>query len=56
MQTTGQGILDRAMRVIRLDLPAYRDIELDKKATAEAAIVVGVVALATAIGSLRGDD
>lgn len=56
MQTTGQGILDRAMRVIRLDLPAYRDIELDKKATTEAAIVVGVVALATAIGSLRGED
>jgi len=56
VQSTGQGILDRAMRVIRLDLPAYREIELDKKATTEAAIVVGVVAVASAIGSLRGDD
>lgn len=56
VQTTGQGILDRAMRVLKLDLPAYREIELDKKATTEAAIVVGVVALATAIGGLRGDN
>ena len=56
MQTTGQGVLDRAMRVSRLELPAYREIELDKKATTEAAIVVGVVAVASAIGNLRGDD
>jgi len=56
VQTTGQGILDRAMRVIRLDLPAYREIELDKKATIEAAIVVGIVALAAAIGGLSGDN
>lgn len=52
----GEGILDRAMRVSKLELPVYRTIELDKKATTEAAIVVGVVAVASAIGSLGGDD
>ena len=52
----GEGILDRAMRVSKLELPVYRTIELDKKATTEAAIVVGVVAVAAAIGSLGGHD
>lgn len=44
------------MRVSKLELPVYRNIETDSKATTEAAIVVGVVAVATAIGSLGGDD
>lgn len=44
------------MRVSKLELPAYREIERDSRATTEAAIVVGVVAVAAAIGSLGGDD
>jgi len=44
------------MRVSKLELPVYRTIETDSKATTEAVIVVGVVAIATAIGSLGDDD
>lgn len=44
------------MQVSKLNLPVYRAIERDPKATTEAAIVVGVVAVASAIGNLGGDD
>jgi len=54
-QTTGRSILDRAQRVSMLELPVYRAIERDPGATREAAIVVAVVAVASAIGS-AGDE
>jgi hypothetical protein len=53
MEQTANTIIERAVRVARLDLPIYRTIARDPNATREAAIVVGVVALAAGIGSLR---
>jgi hypothetical protein len=49
-QDTGRYIYERARRVSLLDLPTIRRIETDPNATKEAAIVVGVVAIASAIG------
>ncbi|MBA3274632.1 MAG: YIP1 family protein [Chloroflexia bacterium] len=45
-------ILNRAIRVAKLDLPVYREIARDVNATKEAAVVVAVVALASGIGAL----
>jgi len=47
------GILTRAIRVAKLDLPVYREIARDRAATREAAAVVAVVALASGIGALN---
>jgi hypothetical protein len=52
MEQTANSIMNRALQVARLDLPAYREIARDVAATKEAAIVVAVVALASGIGSL----
>lgn len=46
------GILNRAIRVAKLDLPVYREIAHAANATKEAAVVVAVVALASGIGAL----
>ncbi len=46
------GILNRAIRVAKLELPVYREIARDANATKEAAVVVAVVALASGIGAL----
>lgn len=46
------GILNRAIRVAKLDPPVYREITRDANATKEAAVVVAVVALASGIGAL----
>lgn len=46
------GILNRAIRVAKLDPPVYREIARDANATKEAAVVVAVVALASGIGAL----
>jgi hypothetical protein len=51
-QQTGNVIVDRSLGVIKLDVPTYEAIEHDPSATQQAAIVVGVVALASAIGGL----
>ncbi len=45
-------ILNRAIRVAKLDLPVYREIARDANATKEAAVMVAVVALASGIGAL----
>ncbi|MGI8963705.1 MAG: YIP1 family protein [Thermomicrobiales bacterium] len=52
MQQSANGILNRAIRVAKLDLPVYREIAQDSRATTEAAIVVAVVAVASGIGAL----
>ena len=52
MDRTINHILNRAIRVAKLDLPVYRQIAQDGNATKEAAIVVAVVALASGIGAL----
>ncbi len=46
------GILKRAIRVVKLEQPVYREIARDANATKEAAVVVAVVALASGIGAL----
>jgi len=45
-------ILNRVIRVAKLDLPVYREIARDANATKEAAVVVAAVALASGIGAL----
>jgi hypothetical protein len=52
MEQTANAILDRAIRVAKLDLPVFRAIARDPNATREAAVVVAVVAIATGIGAL----
>lgn len=49
-QSTFEIIIDRAKRVMQLDQPVFRTIARDPNATRQAAIVVGVVAIASAIG------
>lgn len=49
-QSTFEVIIDRAKRVMQLDQPVFRTIARDPNATQQAAIVVGVVAVASAIG------
>jgi len=49
-QQTGNLIVDRCIGVLKLDVPTYEEIEHDPSATQQAAIVVGVVAIAGAIG------
>jgi hypothetical protein len=51
-QLSTDRILNRAVRVAKLDLPTYREIARDPSALQEAAIIVGLVALASGIGSL----
>ncbi len=52
MDQKASGILNRAIRVAKLDFPVYREIARDASATTEAAVVVAVVALASGIGAL----
>jgi hypothetical protein len=52
MEQTANAILDRAIRVAKLDLPVFRAIARDSNATREAAVVVAVVAIASGIGAL----
>lgn len=49
-QSTLDVIIDRAKRVMQLDQPVFRTIARDPNATQQAAIVVGIVAIAGAIG------
>ena len=44
------------MGVVRLNVPTYEEIEHDNSATTQAAIVVGVVAVASGIGALGSDE
>lgn len=48
----GRSITERMMGAATLDIATYEDVEHDTDATAQAAIVVGIVALCAAIGSL----
>ena len=49
-QSMTDVIIERARRVMQLDTPVYGTIARDPNATQQAAIVVGVVAIAGAIG------
>ncbi len=47
-------MIDRIMRVIKLDFPVFKEIESDSKATTEAAIIVVITTLLSAFGSAVG--
>ena len=54
MQAVGQRSLTERMKgAALLQVEAYEEVEADTTATGQAAIVVGIVALATAIGGAR---
>jgi len=44
-------MLERIIRIIKLDFPVFKDIESDPNATTQAAIVVAVTSVLSAIGS-----
>ena len=44
-------MLDRVLRVVKLDKSVYAEVEADEMATSQAAIVVAVIAVLSAIGS-----
>lgn len=47
-------ILQRLMRMAKFDWTVFDEIQFDEDATQEAAIIVGIAALASAIGSIVG--
>jgi hypothetical protein len=47
-------MLDRVLRVIKLDKSVYAEVEADEMATSQAAIVVAIVAFLSAIGGGLG--
>lgn len=48
------SLLDRMKGAAMLDIPTYEEVEADTTATPQAAIVVGIVAIASAIAGYRG--
>jgi hypothetical protein len=55
MQAVNTGnLVDRMIRASKGDVNLYEEVERDETATQQAAIVVGIVALATAIGAAIG--
>jgi hypothetical protein len=46
-----QKMIERIVRVVKLDATVYAEIEQDEAANVEAAIIVGVASLLTALGS-----
>jgi hypothetical protein len=49
-----RSIVDRMKGAATLDIPTYEEVEADTTATGQAAVVVAIVAVASAIGALRG--
>ncbi len=47
-------IVQRIIRIIQMDWTVFSDIQFDEEATREAAVVVGIAALASALGALGG--
>lgn len=52
-QAGQQGIADRMMRAASLKVDLYEEVEADETATGQAAMVVGIVAIASAIGNIN---
>ena len=53
MAIANRSIVNRMMGAARFDIATYEEVEADATATGQAAIVVVLVALASAIGALR---
>lgn len=45
-------LVERAIGAARLDIPTYEEVEADREATGQAAVVVAVAAICSAIGSI----
>ena len=52
MATPTRSIVDRMKGAAMLDVPTYEEVEADTTATGQAAVVVGVVAVCSAIGAI----
>lgn len=48
-----RSLLDRMRGAAFLDVATYEDVEHDQQATGQAAVVVGIAAVASAIGTIR---
>jgi hypothetical protein len=53
MATSNRSIVDRMVGAARFDVATYEEVEADTTATGQAAVVVALVAVASAIGALR---
>jgi hypothetical protein len=49
-------MLDRIIRIIKLDFPVFKDIEADPSATTQAAIIVAAASVLSGIGSAFSSD
>jgi hypothetical protein len=49
-------MLDRIVRIVKLDFPVFKDIESDPNATTQAAIIVAATSVLSAIGSAAGSQ
>jgi hypothetical protein len=49
-------MVERIMRIVKLDFSVFREIESDPNATVEAAIIVAVTTLISAVASTIGSD
>lgn len=47
-------LIERALRVVRLDPEVYADIEEDEAATPHAGLIVGAAVVASGLGSIQG--
>jgi hypothetical protein len=54
--TSSNALIGRMIRAARLDSNLYEEVEADRDATTQAAIVVGITAVAAAIGGALGGD
>src|SRR5215207_9873026 len=52
MATPTRSIVDRMKGAAMLDVPTYEEVEADTTATGQAAVVVGIVAVCSAIGAI----
>ncbi len=53
-EATRRSMVDRMMGAARLDVATYEEVEADRTATGQAAAVVAIVAVASAIGASNG--
>ncbi|HEX8670624.1 MAG TPA: YIP1 family protein [Longimicrobium sp.] len=47
-----RSLVERAIGAARLDIPTYEEVEADRSATGQAAVVVAVAAICSAIGNI----
>jgi hypothetical protein len=53
-ETGSSSLVDRMIGAATLDVPTYEEVEADTEATGQAAVVVALAAVASAVGSVEG--